>query len=115
MNARPDQSLPPLTPEQSEHTARVAARLRQALAAAGGWLSFQDYLRIALYAPGLGYYSAGAAKFGPSGDFITAPELSALFAQCLASQCATLLAPPRSDLLELGAGSGRLAADLLLR
>lgn len=115
MNARPDQSLPPLSPEQSEHSARVEARLREALAAAGGWLSFADYLRIALYAPGLGYYSAGAAKFGPSGDFITAPELSGLFAQCLARQCATLLAPPGSDVLELGAGSGRLAADLLAR
>jgi SAM-dependent MidA family methyltransferase len=115
MSARADNSLPPLTPEQAEHSARVMDRLREALTAAGGWLSFEEYLRIVLYAPGLGYYSAGATKFGVSGDFITAPELSALFAQCLARQCAPLLAAPASAVLEVGAGSGRLASELLLR
>jgi len=114
MNARPDQSLPPLTPAQSEQAARVAARLREALADAGGWLSFADYLRIVLYEPGIGYYSAGAEKLGPAGDFVTAPELSELFAHSLARQCAALLEPPGADVLELGAGTGRLAAELLL-
>jgi SAM-dependent MidA family methyltransferase len=113
MSASPDKSLPPLTPAQSEHAGRVMARVRAALAASGGWLSFSDYLRIVLYEPGLGYYSAGAEKLGPAGDFITAPELSALFAHCLARQCAALLKPPGAAVLELGAGSGRLAAELL--
>jgi SAM-dependent MidA family methyltransferase len=99
---------------QSEQAARVSTHVREALAAAGGWLSFEDYLRIVLYEPGIGYYSAGAEKLGPAGDFITAPELSQLFAHCLAQQCAPLLRAPGAEVLELGAGSGRLAAELLL-
>jgi SAM-dependent MidA family methyltransferase len=113
MSTRPELSLPPLTPVQSEQAARVSARLHEVLAEAGGWLSFEDYLRIVLYEPGIGYYSAGAEKLGPAGDFITAPELSQLFARCLAQQCASLLQAPGADVLELGAGSGRLAAELL--
>ncbi|MDZ7736574.1 MAG: class I SAM-dependent methyltransferase [Gammaproteobacteria bacterium] len=71
-------------------------------------------MELALYAPGLGYYSAGAAKLGASGDFITAPEISALFGRCLARQCYDILGAMGSgDILELGAGSGRLAVDLL--
>jgi SAM-dependent MidA family methyltransferase len=72
-------------------------------------------MELALYAPGLGYYSAGAAKFGPEGDFITAPELTPLFGRTLAGPCAEWLAQlgPRAWILELGAGSGALAADLL--
>jgi SAM-dependent MidA family methyltransferase len=115
MSARPDLSLPPLTPAQAEQAERVAVRLRAALAAAGGWLSFEDYLRIVLYEPGIGYYSAGAEKLGPSGDFITAPELSELFAHCLARQCAPLLRTAGAEMLELGAGTGRLAAELLAK
>jgi len=68
-----------------------------------------------LYTPGLGYYSAGASKFGEAGDFITAPELGPLFGRCLARQCEQILARlGGGDILELGAGSGRLAVDLLL-
>ena len=68
----------------------------------------------ALYAPGLGYYSAGAVKFGPDGDFVTAPELSPLFSNCVARQCEEILEQAGGDtVLELGAGSGRLACDLL--
>jgi len=67
-----------------------------------------------LYAPGLGYYSAGARKFGTAGDFVTAPELSALFSRCLARQCQQVLAASGGDILELGAGSGVMAADILL-
>ncbi|TCJ13002.1 class I SAM-dependent methyltransferase [Parasulfuritortus cantonensis] len=68
---------------------------------------------LALYAPGLGYYAAGARKFGAAGDFVTAPELSPLFAACLAVQAAEVLAETGGEVLELGAGSGRLAVDLM--
>jgi SAM-dependent MidA family methyltransferase len=70
-------------------------------------------MRLALYAPGLGYYSAGATKLGSGGDFVTAPEISSLFSRCLARQCADVLQDTRGDVLELGAGSGRMAADVL--
>jgi SAM-dependent MidA family methyltransferase len=72
-------------------------------------------MELALYAPGLGYYSAGARKFGAAGDFITAPELSPLFSRCLARQCAEVLGGMTGgSILELGAGSGVMAADMLL-
>ncbi|MCP5407249.1 MAG: SAM-dependent methyltransferase [Chromatiaceae bacterium] len=80
----------------------------------GGRLPFDRYMELALYAPGLGYYSAGSRKFGESGDFITAPETSNLFARCLARQCRQVLEEVGGgDVLEFGAGSGVLAADLL--
>lgn len=104
------------TPDASAraHSDRVAAHLRAEIERAGGSLSFAHWMREALYAPGLGYYAAGARKFGGDGDFITAPELSPLFARCLARQCAELLEAADGDtLLELGPGSGALAADLL--
>lgn len=88
--------------------------LEERIAAGGGMLSFAEYVDIALYAPGLGYYAGGARKFGPGGDFTTAPETSVLFGACVARQCeAVLAALPDGDILELGAGSGRLAADVL--
>ena len=78
-------------------------------------MSFAQYMELALYAPGLGYYSAGLSKLGPAGDFVTAPEISPLFGRCIARQCSRILAELRGgEILELGAGSGRLAADLLL-
>ncbi|HKA39962.1 MAG TPA: SAM-dependent methyltransferase, partial [Burkholderiales bacterium] len=77
----------------------------------GGWLSFARYMELALYAPGLGYYMAGARKLGKDGDFVTAPEISPLFGRALARQLQQL---GRGDILEIGAGSGALAADLLL-
>lgn len=98
---------------QAEHAARVRAAVEAALVAGGGWLPFEEYLRIVLYAPGLGYYSAGAQKFGAAGDFTTAPELSPLFGRCLARAVAPVLAATGGGLLEFGAGSGRLAATLL--
>lgn len=82
---------------------------------ANGAMRFIDYMQLALYAPGLGYYSAGKNKFGREGDFVTAPEISPLFAQCLANQIEQALSVISSgDILEFGAGSGILAADLLL-
>jgi len=106
-------NLPPLQPEEARHGALVARALRAAIAAHGGWLAFDDYLRLVLYAPGLGYYSAGSAKFGSGGDFITAPELSGLFGACLARQCAQVLQLTGGNVLELGAGTGALAAQVL--
>ncbi|HEV7985811.1 MAG TPA: SAM-dependent methyltransferase [Steroidobacteraceae bacterium] len=107
--------LPELTPDQAAQSAAVMRALRAAIAAHSGWLAFDDYLRLVLYAPGLGYYSAGSAKLGAAGDFVTAPELSDLFARCLASQCAPLLRMGGGDVLELGAGTGRLALGLMRR
>jgi SAM-dependent MidA family methyltransferase len=88
--------------------------IRQEIEAAGGYISFARYMELALYTPGLGYYSAGSYKFGKQGDFVTAPEISPLFAQCVAKQCQQILTALGSgDILELGAGSGKLAGDLL--
>ena len=105
--------LPPLPPDEARHGALVLQALRAAIAAHGGWLAFDDYLRLVLYAPGLGYYSAGSAKIGSGGDFVTAPELSGLFGRCVARQCAQVLQHTGGDVLELGAGTGALAASVL--
>ncbi len=96
-----------------ELSARLHALIREDIAAAGGWISFARYMELALYAPGLGYYSAGSRKLGPAGDFVTAPELSPLFGRALARQLAELRQQDLPDILELGAGSGALAAVLL--
>jgi len=91
-----------------------AAMLRDAIDAAGGWISFARFMELALYAPGLGYYAAGARKFGADGDFVTAPEISALFGECLAVTAADVLRQTGGDILELGPGSGKLAHDILV-
>lgn len=106
-------SLPAPDAEQLSSSQALTALIRDEIARAGGWLPFADYMRLALYGPGLGYYSAGSRKFGAAGDFITAPELSPLFAQSLAGPVAQVLAACGGDVLEVGAGTGRLAADLL--
>jgi SAM-dependent MidA family methyltransferase len=98
---------------ESTHAAALQGLLRQRLCAAGGWLPFDEYMRIALYQPGLGYYSAGAHKLGPGGDFTTAPEISPLFGRCLARHCGDVLQKVGGDVLEIGAGSGRLAFDVI--
>jgi SAM-dependent MidA family methyltransferase len=105
--------LPSLTPEEERHSQAVRERILAELAAAGGWLSFERYMELALYAPGLGYYSAGSTKLGAAGDFVTAPEVSELFGRCLARSCAEVLTRTGGEILELGAGTGRLAATLL--
>jgi len=105
-----------LSDAQAQHGARVQEYLAEQVAAAGGWLSFERFMDLALYAPGLGYYSAGAHKLGAGGDFTTAPEVSSLFGACVARQCAEVLTLfPAGTILEIGAGSGRLAADILAR
>jgi SAM-dependent MidA family methyltransferase len=107
-------NVPMPTREALAHSARVVAHIEQSIAASGGWISFADYMGAALYAPGLGYYVAGARKFGLAGDFVTAPELTALFGEALAVQIAAVLAKlPGGSLIELGPGTGRLAADVL--
>jgi SAM-dependent MidA family methyltransferase len=91
----------------------VAARLREEIAAAGGSIPFQRYVELALYAPRLGYYCAGARKLGREGDFVTAPEISPLFGAALARQAAEILAHGLDAILEVGAGTGALAASML--
>jgi len=105
--------LPQPDADELAHAARLAAVIAQAIAASGGALRFDRFMDLALYAPGLGYYSAGKTKFGAAGDFITAPELGPVFARCLADGVAPVLAADDAQVLELGAGSGALAADLL--
>ncbi|MCU7906647.1 MAG: SAM-dependent methyltransferase [Candidatus Thiodiazotropha sp. (ex Epidulcina cf. delphinae)] len=94
---------------------RLLRQIRRAIDTAGGAIPFDRFMDMALYAPGLGYYVAGSRKFGEQGDFITSPEVSPLFAQCLARQVEPVLsAMSGGDILEFGAGSGLLAGDLLV-
>lgn len=104
--------MPAPSPEEEEHARAVAALICERVRAAGGWISFEQFMELALYAPGLGYYSAGSVKLGPGGDFVTAPEVSDLFSRCVARQCAQVLGG-EGEILELGAGTGRMAAVIL--
>src|SRR5512138_776943 len=107
-------SLPPLTPDQAAHSACLVDRIRDEIDAHQGWISFERFMELALYEPGLGYYSAGASKFGEPGDFVTAPEISPLFSRFLANQCIDVFEQiGTADILELGAGSGVMASDIL--
>lgn len=106
--------LPPPSADEQAHSAALTERIRADIDAHGGAIDFSRFMELALYAPGLGYYSAGQQKFGDAGDFVTAPELGPLFARCLARPCAQILtALGSADILEAGAGSGALAADLM--
>lgn len=111
----------PLELPQPDDAARavsdqVTQAVNKAIARAGGWIPFSEYVDLALYAPGLGYYSAGSHKLGGDGDFITAPELTPLFSQCIAGQLAHTLAQLDSPtILELGAGTGQMAVDIMTR
>jgi SAM-dependent MidA family methyltransferase len=105
--------LPIPSPDALAHSQRVTAHLRTLIDAAGGWVPFSHFMEATLYAPGLGYYAAGAMKFGAAGDFVTAPEMTPLFGRTLARAIAPVLAETGGEVLEFGAGSGRLAADLL--
>ena len=106
-------NLPIPSAESQAHSQQLCEVIALAIAKSG-WISFADFMRMALYMPGLGYYSGGAQKFGQGGDFVTAPEISPLFAQTIARQAAPILAASDGSILELGAGTGKLAADLLL-
>ncbi len=110
--------LPNPVPDAQAASRALTDCIAASIRTAGGWLPFVDYMELALHLPGLGYYAGGAHKFGDGasgGDFVTAPEITPLFGQALARQVAQVLAVlPEPTLLEVGAGSGRLAADLLL-
>lgn len=107
-------SLPQPSPDALVQSTRLVHTITAAIAADGGWIPFSRYMELALYAPGLGYYSGGARKFGPGGDFITSPELTPLFGQALAAQIEQIMRASVPQVLEVGAGTGLLAADLLL-
>ena len=119
MPTHPAATLPTPSPEAAQHSTRLVEFIRRDIAAhcnaerKQGWISFARYMELALYAPGLGYYTAGSHKFGEAGDFITAPELSPLFGRTLARQVAEIMAYSAPHILELGAGSGKLAVGML--
>lgn len=107
-------TLPEPDAISASHSEHVANFIAERIGEAGGSISFAEYMHHALYAPGLGYYVAGAKKFGAEGDFITAPEVSAVFGRILARQCAEVLGDlGGGSILEYGAGSGKLAGDIL--
>jgi SAM-dependent MidA family methyltransferase len=106
-------TLPQPSDEAHAHSDRLRSLIHHDIAAQGGWIPFSRFMELALYAPGLGYYSAGARKFGAAGDFVTAPEISPLFGRTVARQVADIMAQSTPQILELGAGSGKLAADVL--
>ena len=107
-------SLPSPNADALAHSERLRAHINKRIKSQGP-IRFDDYWEQVLYAPGLGYYSSGARKFGAGGDFVTAPELGAIFARCLALQCAEILTQVDSgEIFELGAGSGALCTELLL-
>jgi SAM-dependent MidA family methyltransferase len=109
-----DTNLPTPSVEARAHADRVRAHIAGLIASANGWVSFADYMGAALYAPGLGYYAAGAQKFGAAGDFVTAPELTGLFGAAMATQLAQVLAQVSDGaIIELGPGTGKLCADTL--
>ena len=105
--------LPTPDPTAQQHSRQLTEYLQTEIATHGA-ISFARYMELTLYAPGLGYYSAGTHKFGSGGDFITAPEISPVFGQSLAKQIQPVLETlGQGDILEFGAGSGRLAIDIL--
>ena len=104
--------LPLPDPQALAASRALLGRIAAELGASGNWISFARYMELALHEPGLGYYAAGARKLGAGGDFVTAPELSPLFARTLARQIGELL-EPGDAVLEFGAGSGLLAEVLL--
>jgi SAM-dependent MidA family methyltransferase len=106
-------NLPTPSPDAIAHSERLSELIRHDIATQGGWIPFSRFMELALYAPGLGYYTAGARKFGEAGDFITAPELSTLFGRTLAKQLIEVMQASTPHIFELGAGSGKLALDIL--
>ncbi|HEY0268384.1 MAG TPA: SAM-dependent methyltransferase [Methyloradius sp.] len=111
----PQASLPEPSAEALVYSQRLTELIQSEIETAGGWIDFAHFMHLALYAPGLGYYSGGSKKFGKAGDFVTAPEISPLFARTLAAQVEQVLVLTQGDVLELGAGTGKLAATLMLQ
>lgn len=112
-SARDSGELPPPSDVAQQHSENLISLIKNEIEKNSGAISFQRYMELTLYAPGLGYYAAGSAKLGAEGDFITAPEISPLFSQSIANA----ILPALNDdqiILEVGAGRGRMAADILL-
>ena len=107
-------SLLELVAEQAAHSQALSSVIKAEILLSGGWISFERFMQMALYQPTFGYYTGTLEKFGKNGDFVTAPEISPLFAKCLARQAAQILLATHGDILELGAGTGQLAFDLLI-
>lgn len=111
-------SLPTPSAESLSHSQHLSRLVQQKINQSSGWINFAEYMLMALYTPNLGYYSGGSQKFGNinhgGGDFVTAPEMTPLFAQALARQASQVLQETQGNILELGAGTGKLAADILL-
>lgn len=107
-------TIPHPEPEALAHSEQLRHQICAAIARQGGKIAFDQYMQMALYEPGLGYYNCGTQKFGGAGDFVTAPEISPLFSRCLARQCQQILQELRTgNILEFGAGSGVMARDIL--
>ena len=106
--------LPQPGAEAQAYSRLLSEKILEAIDQAGGWIPFTTYMELALYAPGLGYYSGGARKFGGAGDFVTAPEMTPLFGRTLAKTIAPILAASEAIVTEAGAGTGKLAGDVLL-
>lgn len=106
--------LPTPDTEALAHSQQLVQLIQNEIEEAGGWIDFARYMHLVLYSPRLGYYSGGTRKFGSAGDFVTAPEISSLFGQTLARQAMQILQQTQGNILELGAGSGKLCAQLLL-
>jgi len=100
--------------QQQAHCIKITQCIVDEIQRCGGRISFAQFMKMALYEPRLGYYSAGSQKLGPAGDFVTAPEISPLFSRCIARNCLPVLQQHGGNILELGAGSGVMAADILL-
>ena len=107
--------LPALDALAQQQCERVVAHIKQQIEQQSGWITFADYMQMALYTPQLGYYSGDTNKFGSTGDFVTAPEISPLFARAVANQVSQVLSISGGDVLELGAGTGKLAIGVLQR
>ena len=110
-------TLPPPDVDAQSHSAHLREVIQEQVIAAGGHLPFWKFMELALYAPGLGYYSAGAHKFGPGGDFTTAPERSPLFSACVADALTPVLQQlgPDAVFMEIGGGSGAFAETCLAK
>ena len=106
-------NLPELSIEEVAQQRAMRELLEKEICEAGGAIPFDRYMELALYAPGLGYYVSGAHKFGPGGDFVTAPEISPYFGYCLGRRCARAFEELPREILEFGAGTGVMAMQIL--